>query len=208
MKLFAHRGWSAGEIENTIEAFKKSRDAGLGGVELDVRFDANRKDIILSHDYTEKKEVVTLKEALEFLRNTNLELLIEFKEYTPDFFERVIKLLVEYHTADRATIFAFSERARDFPWGQTRNVRLGIISRYPHHIKKDIQKYKPDMILFGWGNKVERFIVKTYWSVYPLAWLTRKYPHIKFVMGVAYGQRDMRWLGKQGGLYGATVDKR
>ena len=207
MKIFAHRGWSAGEVENTLAGFKKSAEAGLDGVELDVRFDSTGKNVILSHDYTEKDGVLTFEEALQFLQNTKLELLIEFKEYTPDFFDKVVSLLVKYGMADRSTIFAFSERACNFPWDKTRTVALGIISRYPHHIKKDILKYRPDMVLFGWGNKIERFIIKTYWNMYPLVWLLRKYPHIKFVIGVAYGQRDIGWLSKQKGLYGATGDR-
>jgi glycerophosphoryl diester phosphodiesterase len=203
MKIFAHRGWSAGRGENTLEAFKKSEAAGLDGVEFDVRFE----NIILSHDYTNDNGTLAFEDALKFLETTTLEILIEFKEYTPEFFARVTGLILKYGMADRTTVFAFPEITRDFPWGESRKVALGIISKYPHHLKRDIETYKPDMVLLGWGNKRERFLFKLVWNVLSLSRTIKKYPRTKFVAGVAYDTRDIAWLATQG-LHGATTDRK
>ena len=92
MKIFAHRGWAEGPIENTLEAFKKSVEAGLDGVEFDIRLGFGG-EIVVVHDYTDSPDMLTFENALAYLKNTNFELLIELKEYTPEFFTRVVELL-------------------------------------------------------------------------------------------------------------------
>jgi glycerophosphoryl diester phosphodiesterase len=82
MKTFAHRGWSAGEGENTIEAFKKSAQAGIDGVEFDVRYGTDGTTIVVTHNKPRVEGLLTLEEAAKYLQTTNLELLIEFKLYS------------------------------------------------------------------------------------------------------------------------------
>lgn len=208
MKIFAHRGWSTGEGENTLSAFKKSAEANLDGVELDVRFGRANEGVIVVHDYMGQTDLLSLDEALGYLCTTRLELLIEFKgQRIPELYIAVRNLLVKHGLLGVATIFAFPELARMFPWDKPRDVALGIISPYPRNIRNDIEKYNPDMILLGWGNAHERFFFKTIWSILSLARVVKKYPKIKFIVGVAYNSGDVNWLSKQGGLYGATVDK-
>ena len=206
MKIFAHRGWSAGAEENTLEAFKKSAKAGLDGVEFDVRWGFGG-EIVVVHDHSDSPDTLTFENALAYLKNTNLELLIELKEYSPEFFARVIELLTTHGLKGKTTLFAFNNEARQFPWEAKREISLGIISEYPHHIKRDINLYKPDMILCGWGNKKERFIFKLVWSVLSLSRTIKKYPAVKFIAGVAYDARDIAWLAKQG-VYGVTADRK
>lgn len=205
MKIFSHRGWAAGKGENTLAAFRRSNGAGLSGVEFDVRL-GPKGAIVVSHDHTKDEGVLTLEQALEYLQTTALELLIEFKEYSPAFFTRVVALLDRYGVTDRSTIFAFSGVSRHFPWEERRTVRLGIISQYPHHIKRDVKKYHPDMVLLGWVTKTERFLFKLVWSILSLAETTKKYPALRFVVGVAYNDSDVAWLAEKQSLYGVTRD--
>ena len=51
MRIFAHRGASRDEPENTIDAFLAARALGADGVELDVRLDADG-DLVIHHDPT------------------------------------------------------------------------------------------------------------------------------------------------------------
>ena len=50
-RVWAHRGDSAHEIENTMAAFDLARRAGATGIELDVRFDRDHT-VVVFHDHT------------------------------------------------------------------------------------------------------------------------------------------------------------
>lgn len=206
MKSFAHRGWAAGIEENTISAFKKSIEAGMEGVEFDVRYGADGRTVVLSHDKTSDTAALTLDDALEFLATTNLELLIELKEYTDDLYVLVVQHLRKYNLVARTTLFAFPKEAKLFPWSTRHDVNLGIIAEYPQDIKKYIKAYNPDMVLLGWGTKKERLQFKTAWTFLSPKKVFAKYSPVKFVIGVAYNEKDKAWLSKQRGLYGLTGD--
>jgi len=49
MKIIAHRGFSARYPENTLLAFQKALEAGVDGIETDVRLSADR-EVVLFHD--------------------------------------------------------------------------------------------------------------------------------------------------------------
>src|SRR5699024_7051055 len=49
-RLVAHRGaWGSGRLENTLGAFDAALDAGIWGIELDLRWSADLQPVIL-HD--------------------------------------------------------------------------------------------------------------------------------------------------------------
>lgn len=207
MKTFAHRGWAAGEIENTLAGFEKSAKAGFDGVEFDVRFSPDGRTVILSHDAVGGSGAgLTLGEALTYLQSSDMELLIEFKEYSDKLFELVIEHLQQHYLLSKVAIFAFPEVAALFPWTNRRGVKLGIIAPYPQDVEKYVRLYYPDMVLMGWGTKKERLLFKIVWSVVSLKKIFKKYANVKFVIGVAYSEKDKTWLSKQSGLYGFTGD--
>lgn len=49
MRIYAHRGASASEPENTLRAFQRALDLGVDGIELDVQATSDRVPVIL-HD--------------------------------------------------------------------------------------------------------------------------------------------------------------
>ena len=49
-RVWAHRGDSAHEFENTMAAFEAARIAGADGIELDVRLDAGG-NVVVFHDH-------------------------------------------------------------------------------------------------------------------------------------------------------------
>lgn len=206
MKIFAHRGWSAGVEENTLAALRKSIEVGIDGVEFDVRPSHDCRSVVLSHDPVTGAATATLEEALDYLKEGPLEILIEMKEYSEKFYALVVEHLRQRNLVGRTTIFAFPKEAEQFPWSDRRDIKLGIIAPYPGDIKKYIRAYNPDMILLGWGNKKERLQFKIAWSFLSLDKAFARYPSIKFVVGVAYTQKDKGWLFKQAGLYGVTAD--
>lgn len=206
MKIFTHRGWSAGDGENTISAFKKSVEAGVDGVEFDVRYGVDGQTIVVAHDPVGDTIMLPLEEALRFLQPTNLELLIELKEYSDEFYAAVTKSLHQYDLVGRTTIFAFSKEAEQFPWSDRKDIKLGIIAPYPRDIKRYIEAYKPDMVLLGWGNKKERLQFRIVWALLSLSKIFAKFPTVEFVVGVAFTKKDKRWLSGKTGLYGITAD--
>ena len=108
-KIFAHRGASAYAPENTMEAFALAVKQGADGIELDVQMTKDGQVVVIHdetidrvsngkgavRDYTleelrefsfsnhmenyKEAAIPTLKEVLEFLKPTNLELNIELK---------------------------------------------------------------------------------------------------------------------------------
>ncbi|KKW08073.1 MAG: Glycerophosphoryl diester phosphodiesterase [Parcubacteria group bacterium GW2011_GWA2_49_16] len=206
MKIFSHRGLAAGEDENTLLAFKKSVELRLDGVEFDIRYGVDGETVICAHDKVVGNTAPMLAEAFQYLASTNLELLIEFKEYSDDFYAKVVEQIRQYNLVSRTTIFGFYSEAKQFPWATRQDIKLGIIAEYPQHLKKYIVLYNPDMVLLGWGNKKQRLQFKTVWAVLSLAKTFAKYPTVKFVIGVAYTKDDGHWLSKQAGLYGITAD--
>ena len=112
MKLFAHRGWCAGADENTLAAFARAAgQAGISGIELDVRRAPDGNTLLVCHDPPRPGETtLTLDAALEFLSGTNLELFIELKEH--DIAPMVIDKLVATKMAECSVVFAFAPVAR------------------------------------------------------------------------------------------------
>jgi glycerophosphoryl diester phosphodiesterase len=108
MKLIAHRGWSAGEDENTLAAFACTAcDDRISGVEFDVRYVADTGNLVVSHNPPLHIEnALTLDAALSFLSQTALELFMEFKE--AGLASVVIEKLVSSNVAHRSVVFAFA----------------------------------------------------------------------------------------------------
>ncbi|MFA6446174.1 MAG: glycerophosphodiester phosphodiesterase [Candidatus Paceibacterota bacterium] len=209
MKTIAHRGWSEGEGENTIEAFRKaSEDARISGVEFDI-WEMPDGKIYVSHDMPSgnSSQWLLLEDVLAFLARTRLELFIECKNSSVTIVSKISELLERFGLQSRSIIFAFLPIAKNFEWQDERKVCLGIITPYPWHLYSNIKKYKPDAIFFGWTNKKESKQFKSFWNIFSLPRLHKKYPNIKFIAGVATSEVDTKWLEKQTGLYGYTADK-
>jgi glycerophosphoryl diester phosphodiesterase len=64
-RVWAHRGASAIEVENTLAAFDKARDAGADGIELDVQLDRDGT-VVVFHD-TDLKRLTGRPERIEEL---------------------------------------------------------------------------------------------------------------------------------------------
>ena len=213
MKVIAHRGWSAGKSENTINAFQKAIEKEVDGVEFDVRWSIDKKEVIISHDPGNLETgslsngFLRLEEGLSFWVNKEKEILLEMKEFDERLFRKIIELLEKFKLTEKTLIIGFREVAECFDW-KGRKVRLGIITRYPWNIKKNIQKYRPDTVLLGWDDRWwTKPFFKSVWSFLSLPRLCKQYPDIHFVVGVVKSEVDYRWVSKQKGLYGFTVDR-
>ena len=80
MLLIAHRGFAAGEHENTLTAFTRAAaDPRIGGVEVDIRWSRDRNDVVLRHDpFTggDEPAPLSLDEALDFANARRWEVLV------------------------------------------------------------------------------------------------------------------------------------
>ncbi len=205
MKLIAHRGWSAGEDENTVAAFARTAwDDRISGVEFGVRYVADTGNLVVSHDPPLHIEnALTLDPALSFLSQTALELFVEFKE--TGLASVVIEKLVSSNVADRSVVFAFAAVARSFPWEGARPVRLGIIVMYPWNLNRAVRRYAPDVLLLGWDARAwTRVAFRAWWSIFSLEQLARRH-HVPVVVGIVQRMDDLHWLSRQR-LYGAVAD--
>jgi glycerophosphoryl diester phosphodiesterase len=205
VKLFAHRGWRAGAQENTLAAFARAAgEAGISGIELDVRRAPDGNTLLVCHDPPRAGEdTLTFDAALEFLTGTNLELFVELKER--DIATIVIEKLVAAKMAERSVVFAFAPIARAFPWAAARPVRLGIIVLYPWNLNRAMRAYAPDVLFLGWDHRAwTRAAFRTWWSVFSLARLARRH-QVPVVVGIVQRAVDLDWLRHQG-VHAAVTD--
>jgi hypothetical protein len=197
MHLIAHRGWIAGEGENTLAAFARAAaDQAIAGVEFDVSRPADADALVVSHDPPERVAgTLRLDDALAFLAGTDLQLYIEIKQ--DGLAAAVIDRLVAHGLADRAVVFAFAKVARSFPWDAPRRVRLGVIVEYPWELKRWARRHRPDVLLLGWDDRAwTRVAFRTWWSCFSLARTGRRHG-VPVVVGVVQRQRDLDWLARQ-----------
>ena len=198
MKLFAHRGWCAGAGENTLAAFTRAAgQAGISGIELDVRRAPDGTALLVCHDPPRAGEpTLTLDAALEFLSGTNLELFVELKE--PGIAQAVIDKLVAAKMAERAVVFAFAPVARAFPWKEARPARLGIIEVFPWNLDRVMRAYAPDVLFLGWDHRAwTRAAFRAWWSAFSLKRLSRRH-RVPVVVGIVQRADDLAWLRRQG----------
>ncbi|MPZ56830.1 MAG: hypothetical protein GEU91_10115 [Rhizobiales bacterium] len=194
MKLFAHRGWSQGAGENTLEAFARAAaDPRLSGVELDVRRGLTVGTLVVTHDPPRAAApVLLLDDLLAFLAGTDLELLVEVKEV--GIASAVIERLVACGVAERSVVFAFAGVARFFPWTRPRRVRLGAILLYPWTMHRFIDAHDPDVILLGWDERPwTRLAFRAWWSVFSLARMSHR-TRKPVVAGIVRRSGDLHWL--------------
>ncbi|PJE73955.1 MAG: hypothetical protein COV02_00385, partial [Candidatus Terrybacteria bacterium CG10_big_fil_rev_8_21_14_0_10_41_10] len=199
------RGWSKGNDENTINAFQKAVSAGMNGVEFDIRLQADGDEIIVSHDFTSDAGVLTLKEALEYLKDKNLELFIEFKEYSDKLFDEITNLLESHGLKEKSVLFGFWKVASQFPFNNRRGFKLGIIS-YPWSVGKNILRFNPDFIMMGYTSFLTKIAFRLYWQIFSLPSFFKKYSSKRFVVGVIRSEEEREWISRREGLYAVTVD--
>jgi glycerophosphoryl diester phosphodiesterase len=123
-EITAHRGYSINAKENTLNAFKKAKEAGAKWIELDVR---KTKDnvIVVSHDdnlkrvfkknliikntkysVLKKYNIPTLKESLKLAKDYDLHVNIELKE--AGYEKEIIKIVNELDLKSNVVITSFN----------------------------------------------------------------------------------------------------
>jgi glycerophosphoryl diester phosphodiesterase len=125
-----HRGAKAYETENTIESFDKAVALGVNAVELDVRTSKDEA-LIISHDDSLKRvfgkevplshatlkelkdltggKIITLGEALRFLKGKVEKILIELKEVGLE--KKTIDVIGKEKLKEKVIVVSFHEEA-------------------------------------------------------------------------------------------------
>jgi glycerophosphoryl diester phosphodiesterase len=125
-----HRGAKAYETENTIESFGKAIALGVNAVELDVRASKD-KTLVISHDDSLKRvfgkevplchatlkelkdltggKIITLEEALHFLRGKVEKILVELKEVGLE--KKTIDVIGKEKLREKVIVVSFHEEA-------------------------------------------------------------------------------------------------
>jgi len=141
-----HRGAKAYATENTIESFKKAIDMGANAVELDVRISGDAH-LIICHDDNLKKvfgkdvrikdatlkelkeltedRIPSLEEALHFLGNKVVKILVELKE--SGYEKEVLDLIKKEKLEDRIIIVSFIEEALSRVRTLDKKIETGLV---------------------------------------------------------------------------------
>jgi glycerophosphoryl diester phosphodiesterase len=125
IKIVAHRGASAEEPENTLQAFERAIEVGADMIEFDVRRDTNG-DLRISHDPIRHSaaELPTLEETLR-LTQGRIQLDVELKE--PGCERDAIDLLLRYFDLKDFCITSFIAAALSATRAIHPGVRTGLI---------------------------------------------------------------------------------
>ncbi|NTV22522.1 MAG: glycerophosphodiester phosphodiesterase [Candidatus Yonathbacteria bacterium] len=206
----AHRGWSQDDPEeNTRAAFRRAEEAGVHGVEFDVRWSDARAEPVVCHYPWQEKDAESLDQALAFLSTTTFSiLLLELKEYHPFLWSEIKRLLLYYGIMDRTVIFAFPRIAKKFPWETRDKMRLGVISIFPWRVGH-YAKLKPAVILFGYDRRVwTQLLFRLFWWDATMRKMFRMHPDVGFIIGVAQNDKHISHIESLEGLMGYTVDRK
>lgn len=164
VEVWAHRGASGYAPENTMEAFRLAIEMDADGIELDVQLTKDNEIVVIHDetlqrvsngigyvkDFTigelkalnfnkthleyENVNIPTLREVLQFLKDTDLKLNIELKTgvfFYPNIEQMVVDLVSEYDMQDRVWYSSFN-----------------------HYSVKEVKRIKPDAkvgLLYGDG---------------------------------------------------------
>jgi glycerophosphoryl diester phosphodiesterase len=141
-----HRGARAYETENTLESFAKAIALGVNAVELDVRASKD-KNLVVSHDDSLKRvfgrevplgnatldelkdltgeKIVTLEEALRFLRGKVKKILVELKE--TGFEKRTLDVIGKEKLREKVIVVSFHEEALSRVRELDKKIETGLI---------------------------------------------------------------------------------
>ena len=141
-----HRGAKAYEIENTLESFEKAVTLGVDAVELDVRISKDAA-LVISHDDNLKRvfgkdvllnqstlkelkdltggKILTLGEALHFLRGKVRKILVELKE--TGFEKEVLDVIGKEKLREKVIVVSFHEEALSRLREHDNKIEAGLI---------------------------------------------------------------------------------
>lgn len=151
--IIAHRGASAYEHENTLEAFQKAIDMHADAIELDVR--RTKDDVLIVHhdaalkNYSKPISEMTLLEIKEFnaqsdyqvptleevlkLCSGNIALDIELKEMGYE--KSVVDLALQYYTVENLLFTSFNKYSLDVIHTIDKNLSVGYLFHKPMLLK-------------------------------------------------------------------------
>jgi len=148
-----HRGAKALEPENTLSAFARGINEGANAIEFDVRKTKNGALIVMHDDKVDRttngkglvkglslkelkaldagngEKIPTLEEAIDFLKEKNVFILIELKE--KGFEKKIIELIKEKGIQEKALVISFLAPALRKVKKLAPDVKTGLLFFYP-----------------------------------------------------------------------------
>lgn len=181
MTVAAHRGDSYNCYENTMEAYKMGVENGADMLEIDVRLTKD-KVLVLHHDEAVDRttdgtglvcektyeelcklnagdknmplKIPTLEEFFEFLKDTNVMLNLEIKEYYKEgnienchyCIDESVKMVEKYGYADKMIFNSFDAHVLEYI-DEKYNGKYMLHGYYPYSIMKNVKR-NPDEYLY------------------------------------------------------------
>ena len=160
VKIWAHRGASGQAPENTLAAFRRACQQGADGIELDVQLSADGELVVIHDESLERttdgrgwvkdhslaqlkrldascglagfagEGIPTLRQALEFLAGTGLEINVELKDSVvpyPGLPDQASQLIDEFDLGDRVTLSSFNHCSLDWLRRNRATTRIGVL---------------------------------------------------------------------------------
>ncbi|MEM2932978.1 MAG: glycerophosphodiester phosphodiesterase [Candidatus Pacearchaeota archaeon] len=162
MFIVAHRGASAYELENTIDAFEKAIQLGAKFLECDIRLSKDNQLVVI-HDANlqriwrvnanvneltakelEKYKVPKLEAVLDLIKKADVKLLVEIKEEGIE--EMLAKMLKKKSVLRKVIVVSFFENSLA-KIKKLINVKIGLIFSLRQDALEVALKLKPNFII-------------------------------------------------------------
>ena len=169
-------GYSVFGPENTLESAKKAYADGADYVEVDVHFTLD-KELVIMHDsslgtmmdatgtvettsyadlksytyknYDDSYRIPTLRQFIEYFKQTNCMLVIELKDYSKELADAVVALVREYNFENQCVIICFSKPSLGYVYENEPSIGLGALSSEDFRVYEKIYDEKHDVYKNG-----------------------------------------------------------
>ena len=169
-------GYSVFGPENTLESAKKAYADGADYVEVDVHFTLD-KELVIMHDsslgtmmdatgtvettsyadlksytyknYDDSYRIPTLRQFIEYFKQTNCMLVIELKDYSKELADAVVALVREYNFENQCVIICFSKPSLGYVYENEPSIGLGALSSEDFRVYEKIYDEKHDIYKNG-----------------------------------------------------------
>ena len=242
MEIWAHRGrTSKDQLGNSYDNFLSVYNLGITGFETDICLTKDGK-VIIYHPGSTRPDLtsmtrdeingsilsaMSLSFFLDFLKSSKMHCCLDIKQYSPKLVREAVKGITERGLEDKVYLTAFQRQMSYPPFHiesdgrlltmakkMNPNIKTHVIVTWPFNLMKIYEKYRPDVISFGWLHEppimglISRTVFKTLSSTRNLSEQVEevKFKGVKILAGIFNDPEEMLYFADMG-VHGIMTDE-
>jgi len=227
IRFLAHRGGALTSAENTLEAFARSREFGVDGIECDVRLTADGEPVLFHDEDTRRltgssgkiaamawtqarrlrvlgrHRIPHLEEALHFVAAwPGAELYIDLHEDRLELVEAVVRRLGVSDLMDRCYVLDFYKRRHLLLHARRLDpaVRIAAMPGAPWNTRACVEALQARSLCLGWDGPATRLLYRAACLLYDVrpAIADAVEAGVEVSGGVANSPQEVRYFLRQG----------